>query len=763
MAPEDSFSSSPLCISQVVTLKLSESNYLLWKTQFKSFLSPQMLLRYVNGSITRHAATRPATTRPAGVEGPSEEPNPEFVKWVRNDQLVMAWIFGSLMEPALRAVYGMQSVYEVWNALAKKLNRVSTTRKFELQNRLRDCLKIGRTMEEYLSELKQIYDQLDSIGFPMNDIEKIHGLLTGLGKEYESVTTVIEHSMDSVPGPCYEDVVFKVISFDDKLKTYNTAHVVSPHLAFQTEKATSIEVVQTPEEVVQDLEAATEAGEITLPEVEICGKYGHSAFKCYNRYNESLPEPELPVALAAMRISDGEQHTGTEWLPDSGSIAHITNSTTNLQQAQTYQGHDSVMVGNGEFLPIRILVRFLCRLYKHTKQLLTTGNQSKDHYVLANPAFGSFYSTRQMAASDEVWHKRLGHPSAEVLQILSNAEAISINKRTNKLCEPCRLGKSVQLPFSSSTFVASKPLERIHCDLWRPAPITSVQGFRYYFVENQLNQKIKMFQCDGGGEFVNSQFVNHLANCGIKQFISCPYTPQHNGLAERKHRYLTELSLNMMFQNSKSPHEALFAQKPDYSALRVFGSVCYQTLRAYGNNKFDPKSLKCVFLGYNEKYKGYQCIYPPTGRVYISRHVLFDENAYPFVDEYSALIPAATTPLLSAWQCVPSSVASESPQPAIVEQQNNTDLVEDPALISGDDAHEHTNSDDESLHEDQAPLFTEADFPPLVALTVNQHPMITRGKDGVRKPNPKYALTITQTPVQEPETVASALKHPGWI
>ncbi|XP_019090080.1 PREDICTED: uncharacterized protein LOC109128345 [Camelina sativa] len=236
MAQEDSFSSS-LSISQVVTLKLSESNYLLSKTQFESFLSPQMLLGYVNGSITCPSATRPVTTRPVNaVEGPSEEPNPDFVKWIRNDQLVMAWIFGSLTEPALRAVYGMQSAHEVWNALAKKFNRVSTTRKFELQNRLRGCLKIGRTMEEYLSELKQIYDQLDSIGFPMTDLEKIHGLLTGLGKEYESVTTVIEHSMDSVPGPCYEDVVFKVISFDDKLKTYNTAPAVSPHLAFQTEK-----------------------------------------------------------------------------------------------------------------------------------------------------------------------------------------------------------------------------------------------------------------------------------------------------------------------------------------------------------------------------------------------------------------------------------------------------------------------------------------------------------------------------------------------
>ena len=40
--------------------------------------------------------------------------------------------FLALYESALRAVYGMHSTHEVWTALAKKFNRVSTTRKFEM-------------------------------------------------------------------------------------------------------------------------------------------------------------------------------------------------------------------------------------------------------------------------------------------------------------------------------------------------------------------------------------------------------------------------------------------------------------------------------------------------------------------------------------------------------------------------------------------------------------------------------------------------------
>lgn len=84
----------------------------------------------------------------------------------------------------------------------------------------------------------------------------------------------------------------------------------------------------------------------------------------------------------------------------------------------------------------------------------------------------------------------------------------------------------------------------------------------------------------------------------------------------------------------KSPYELLHGQTPEYQALRVFGCACYPMLRDYAQHKFDPSSLKCVFLGYNDKYKGYRCLLPTTGRFYISRHVVFDEQSFPFSDIY---------------------------------------------------------------------------------------------------------------------------------
>lgn len=43
-------------------------------------------------------------------------------------------------------------------------------------------------------------------------------------------------------------------------------------------------------------------------------------------------------------------------------------------------------------------------------------------------------------------------------------------------------------------------------------------------------------------------------------------------------------------------------------------------------------SKQCVFLGYSAQHKGVKCLDIPTGRVYISRDIVFDETKFPFAD-----------------------------------------------------------------------------------------------------------------------------------
>lgn len=172
-------------------------------------------------------------------------------------------------------------------------------------------------------------------------------------------------------------------------------------------------------------------------------------------------------------------------------------------------------------------------------------------------------------------------------------------------------------------------------------------------VENQFSKKIKIFQCVGGGEYQSKHFVQHLENCGKQRELSCPGTLEQNGVAERKHRHIVETGLTMIFHANipkilwveafstatflinrlpskvlamDSPFYKLHNRHPDYSILKVFGPRCFPYLKDKTSNKFHHKSYPCVFIGYSPIHKEFRCYHPSSRKVFISRHVVFDEN-----------------------------------------------------------------------------------------------------------------------------------------
>lgn len=261
------------------------------------------------------------------------------------------------------------------------------------------------------------------------------------------------------------------------------------------------------------------------------------------------------------------------------------------------------------------------------------------------------------------------------------------NKRVDTLCESCQLGKLSKLPFNSSSSVSTDIIKRIHCDIWGPAPVLSLGKFRFYacfvddyshymwiiplrtksdffyvyltfehYVQRQFNKKIKIFHTDGGGEFVNKRLESHFQQQGIIHHLSCPYTPEQTWIVERQHCTIRELGMTMIFHSGvpkflwieafattvflinrlpssslafDTPYSRLYGSHPNYSTLRVFGSRCYPYTWNTKRNKFDAKIVPCIFVGYSNQHKGYRCLDLKTHRMFLSRHVVFDENHFP--------------------------------------------------------------------------------------------------------------------------------------
>ncbi|KAB2601869.1 hypothetical protein D8674_002874 [Pyrus ussuriensis x Pyrus communis] len=112
-----------------------------------------------------------------------------------------------------------------------------------------------------------------------------------------------------------------------------------------------------------------------------------------------------------------------------------------------------------------------------------------------------------------------------------------------------------------------------------------------------------------------------------------------------------------------SPYEKLFAKVPDYRFLKTFGCMCFPHLVPYNKHKLMPKSIPCVFIGYDNQYKGYRCLDVASGKVYISRNVQFDELTFPYHNRMADSPPPAQSspplflePLLPAQHlCLPAT------------------------------------------------------------------------------------------------------------
>lgn len=336
-----------------VTLKLNDSNYLLWKTQFESLLSSQKLLGFVNGVITPPPQTRTVVQDNVNVE----EANPQYESWFCTDQLVRSWLFGTLSEEVLGSVHTLLTSRDVWVSLAENFNKSSLAREFSLRRSLQLLTKKDKTLAVYSRDFKAICDALSAIGKPVDESMKIFGFLNGLGREYDPITTVIQSSLTKFPAPTFNDVVSEIQGFDLKLQSYEDNSSVNHHAAFAAQNTGqgyrgrgrsgpyrgrggySSRGRGFSQHQVNPNNTQTER-----PTCQICGRVGHTALKCYNRFDNNYQQP---AAFNSLRVSDDK-----DWLPDSGASAHITSSAANLQGVHPYEGNDAVMIGDGAYLPI---------------------------------------------------------------------------------------------------------------------------------------------------------------------------------------------------------------------------------------------------------------------------------------------------------------------------------------------------------------------------------------------------------------------------
>ncbi|XP_072062296.1 uncharacterized protein [Arachis hypogaea] len=134
----------------------------------------------------------------------------------------------------------------------------------------------------------------------------------------------------------------------------------------------------------------------------------------------------------------------------------------------------------------------------------------------------------------------------------------------------------------------------------------------------QLGYVIKKIRSDNAPELSLTDFLKSRGS--LHQF-SCVERPQQNSMVERKSR--------SSILRWKFPYQLLYNKTPTYEDLKVFGYLVYALTLPYSRNKFSPRAIPAVFLGYPRGYKGYK--YDLKNRkFFISRDVIFRKLNFSF-------------------------------------------------------------------------------------------------------------------------------------
>ncbi|GJS69054.1 putative RNA-directed DNA polymerase [Tanacetum coccineum] len=250
--------------------------------------------------------------------------------------------------------------------------------------------------------------------------------------------------------------------------------------------------------------------------------------------------------------------------------------------------------------------------------------------------------------SSYLWHCRLAHIGKTRMQKLQREGLLeSINEESFDKCESCISGKMTKKPFNSNIERATDLLGLIHTDVCGPLRHVSRKGASYFLtftddfsrygyvyllkhkhevfetfkvfkaeVELQLGKKIKALRSDRGGEYLSQEFKDYLSENGIVQNLTSPYTPQQNGVSERRNRTLLDMVrsmfnlttlplsfwdyalesavriLNMVPTKKvdKTPYEIWHGKVPNMSYLKVWGCEAY--VKRDSADKLKQRSVK---------------------------------------------------------------------------------------------------------------------------------------------------------------------------
>ncbi|CAI7784808.1 unnamed protein product [Closterium sp. NIES-53] len=264
--------------------------------------------------------------------------------------------------------------------------------------------------------------------------------------------------------------------------------------------------------------------------------------------------------------------------------------------------------------------------------------------------------------STPVWlHARLAHVSVDTIKSSAKHEVATGLDITPSIgedppCVSCVGGKLAWHTFPDKGSDAEEALAVVHIDLCVPFRVAAKDGSLFFLllkdrhtrfvwvmsvakksdvlqefqkwlvlVERQAKKSVLMLRSDRGGEFLGKELTDFVNGKGIAHDLTCPYTPQQNGMAEREVR--TAVESRSTTPPGTTPYQVLTWKKPDLMLAQVWGCmVQFMVPEQQRGGKLAPKARWGLHLGVSPESKGWEVLDLTNNKVVTSAEVIFYET-----------------------------------------------------------------------------------------------------------------------------------------
>nr|GEU70529.1 hypothetical protein [Tanacetum cinerariifolium] len=331
------------------------------------------------------------------------------------------------------------------------------------------------------------------------------------------------------------------------------------------------------------------------------------------------------------------------WIYDTGCGTHICNTTQGLRASKKQKSGALSLdcLNNCHYAPsITRGVISVSHLYEYgfvNRFVDNTIQVSRNNmvYFSAIPRDGIFEIDLSNSYSNEssiyavsnkrakldldsalLWHCHHGHISKKHIEKLQHDGLLdSSDLGAFKICVSCMSGKIERKPYIHQVEKTKDLLGLIHTDVCVPFKIMLRQGASYFVTFTD--------------DFSRYGYVYLLKHKHEVFETFKVFQKEVENQLERRNKTLLDMVRSMMSQTTLPKSFWDYALE---TAARILNMVLTKKALVKRDtltkpDKLEPRSIKCIFIGYPKETMGYSFYYPPENKVLIARNAEFLKNS----------------------------------------------------------------------------------------------------------------------------------------